>query len=433
MGDHTSVLRFYESWRAFKSWREFSAGEDEFDLEEAECREEKRWMDRQNKKITKQKKKDEHARIMNLINLAEKYDPRMIAWKEAQEQERIRKKEERKAFKLKRREDKDRAAREERERIAAEEKAKAEEAENRKKNQVAQNKQIRKKRPQLRKICRLQREKHREDPKQNPFNPQDDHVELLCKMMDLDQFLSLIKALGGPEGPHAFRDMLLVFKMIKEDDPYFDPIPVAKAEGVKEEVKVEEPEKQKEEPEKQKEEPEKQKEEPEKESEPESESEPDKEPEENKSWTTEEITLLTKGLTKYPVGTRRRYELVSELIGTRTVKEVIAQTKIGASETAKEQTITKKNAFERFKETKKEAKVTKEVAPTVVVPDTPISPADWSPEDQKLLEVAMKKFGAKEGDRWNKIAGEIPGMTKKDCVQRYKYLVGFFKRQKQAK
>merc|ERR1711879_488814 len=230
--------------------------------------------------------------------------------------------------------------------------------------------------------------------------------------MDLDQFLSLIKALGGPEGPHAFRDMLLVFKMIKEDDPYFDPIPVAKAEEVKEEAKVEEPEK---------------------ENEPESESEPDKEPEENKSWTTEEITLLTKGLTKYPVGTRRRYELVSELIGTRTVKEVIAQTKIGASETAKEQTITKKNAFERFKETKKEAKVTKEVAPTVVVPDTPISPADWSPEDQKLLEVAMKKFGAKEGDRWNKIAGEIPGMTKKDCVQRYKYLVEFFKRQKQAK
>merc|ERR1712032_603495 len=107
-------------------------------------------------------KKNEHARIMNLVNLAEKYDPRMIAWKKAQEE--------------------DRAEREERERIVAEEKAKAEQAENAKKQQVAENKQIRKKRPQLRKICRQLRATHEENPKQNTFNPREEHVELLCKM-----------------------------------------------------------------------------------------------------------------------------------------------------------------------------------------------------------------------------------------------------------
>ena len=101
---------------------------------------------------------------------------------------------------------------------------------------------------------------------------------------------------------------LIVYKIIPEDEPYFE----APAQP-------EEPEES----------------EPEKESEPEEESEPDKEPEKkDNAWTTEEITLLTKGLTKYPVGTRNRYQLVAELVGTRTVKEIIEQTKIGASETA---------------------------------------------------------------------------------------------------
>merc|ERR1712137_855137 len=410
--DHDSVLRFYDFWRSFKSWREFSAGEEEFDLEDAECREEKRWMERQNKKMVKQMKKNEHARIMNLVNLAEKYDPRMIAWKKAQEEERIRKKEERKAAKIARREERDRAEREERERIVAEEKAKAEQAENAKKQQVAENKQIRKKHPQLRKICRQLRATHEENPKQNTFNPREEHVELLCKMMNLKQFLDLIKAFGTDQGPHAFRDMLIVYKIIPEDEPYFEA--PAQPEGPEES-------------------------EPEKESEPEEESEPDKEPEKkDNAWTTEEITLLTKGLTKYPAGTRNRYQLVAELVGTRTVKEIIEQTKIGASETAQEQTITKKDAFERFKETKKEAKVVKEVAPTIVAPVVPVEevksvsnePEEWSPEEQKLLEAAMKKFTAKEGDRWNKIAGELPGRSKQDCIARYKYLVEFFKRQK---
>lgn len=52
------------------------------------------------------------------------------------------------------------------------------------------------------------------------------------------------------------------------------------------------------------------------------------------AWTNEEITLLTKALVKFPVGTRDRYKHVSEFIGTRSMKEVIKQTNIGKSETA---------------------------------------------------------------------------------------------------
>merc|ERR1711959_479441 len=81
--DIESVFNFYEFWR------NFSAGEEEFDLEEAECREEKRWMERENKKLTKKMK---------------------------QEKEKLRKKAERKAAKIRRREEANREAREEQER-----------------------------------------------------------------------------------------------------------------------------------------------------------------------------------------------------------------------------------------------------------------------------------------------------------------------------
>jgi DnaJ family protein C protein 2 len=49
LGDESSpieeVERFYDFWNGFQSWRDFSH-EDEYDPEEASCREEKRWMER---------------------------------------------------------------------------------------------------------------------------------------------------------------------------------------------------------------------------------------------------------------------------------------------------------------------------------------------------------------------------------------------------
>merc|ERR1711943_12766 len=183
--DIESVFNFYEFWRNFKSWREFSAGEEEFDLEEAECREEKRWMERENKKLTKKMKKEE------------------------QEKEKLRKKAERKAAKIRRREEANREAREEQER-----------KENEAKQRAIENKQIRKKRPQLRKICRLAREEHDSDPINNPFNPLEEHVEILCKEMNLKQFNVLIKSLQNENGPSSFRNMIIEYNVITPDDSY---------------------------------------------------------------------------------------------------------------------------------------------------------------------------------------------------------------------
>jgi hypothetical protein len=43
-------------------------------------------------------------------------------------------------------------------------------------------------------------------------------------------------------------------------------------------------------------------------------------------WSPDELSMLAKGLARYPAGVRERWRLVSELIGTKTVAEVIAKT-----------------------------------------------------------------------------------------------------------
>lgn len=80
--------RFYNFWHEFQSWRDplvlaQKDGEELCDLNEAECREEKRWMMRENARVAKAYKQAERDRICELVRQAEKYDPRILAEKEA--------------------------------------------------------------------------------------------------------------------------------------------------------------------------------------------------------------------------------------------------------------------------------------------------------------------------------------------------------------
>jgi len=115
LGDATTpmeqVNKFYKFWFSLSSWRDFGLL-CEHDLKEAEDREERRWMQRQNKNYAASIKKDEVRRVQAFVQLAYDHDPRVKADKE----ERI-------AAKARAKEDKERAQREARQ---AEEKAKQE-------------------------------------------------------------------------------------------------------------------------------------------------------------------------------------------------------------------------------------------------------------------------------------------------------------------
>lgn len=85
LGDDNIPLKvvdaFQDFWFSFKSWREFPSDED-FDLEQAESRDHRRWMERQNAKNSENARKDEHTRICTIVDNAYKRNPRIKELKE---------------------------------------------------------------------------------------------------------------------------------------------------------------------------------------------------------------------------------------------------------------------------------------------------------------------------------------------------------------
>ncbi|ANQ11043.1 DNA-binding chaperone [Plasmodium coatneyi] len=90
--DIKNVKYFYDFWYNFINWRDFSY-QNEYNYEDAECREERRWMERENKKIQKKASKAENLRIIKLVDLAYNNDPRIIAENKRLKLEKQKKKE----------------------------------------------------------------------------------------------------------------------------------------------------------------------------------------------------------------------------------------------------------------------------------------------------------------------------------------------------
>lgn len=86
--DLKKVERFYDFWDHFDSWRDFSVF-DEYNLDEAENRDERRYMEKENKKIKGEHLKKERKRIMKLVEQARENDPRIIKARREIEEQRV--------------------------------------------------------------------------------------------------------------------------------------------------------------------------------------------------------------------------------------------------------------------------------------------------------------------------------------------------------
>ena len=146
-------------------------------------------------------------------------------------------------------------------------------------------------------------------------------------------------------------------------------------------------------------------------------------------WSKEEMFLLQKGVKKYPAGTKQRWDKIREIVKTKSEEEIIqmAHYLVVNPNIKIEGNINLKELLQKEKkENKEEKKIKNEKT------NEKKSEVNWTAEEQKLLEEALKKYPSSlpTNERWTNIAKHV-GKTKKQCVERYKYLASLIKKNKE--
>ena len=73
--------KFYKFWYAFESWREYSYLDEE-DKESGSDRDERRWIEKNNRIQRAERKKEEMKRIRTLVDNSYNSDPRVMRFRE---------------------------------------------------------------------------------------------------------------------------------------------------------------------------------------------------------------------------------------------------------------------------------------------------------------------------------------------------------------
>lgn len=369
------TLQFYDFWESFDSWREF-VHEDEYDVNQAEGRSERRWMEQENRRLKSTLIKAEKMRISKLVNFAYNNDPRIQVYLRKQEEEKELKKTEKKNFKEKQKLEeqmrRDEILKTEQEKIHKIEEQKRQEIEQ-KQNRIAKKKEIDR---QFRKNVKLCVKGEKID------DYYVDEIIFKCKEEDLTEITEMLSS--KEEWLQSdFEELTrnIISKKTKFDENSQTLTGKMKSPEV---LKLE--------------------------------------------WTQQEINLLTKGVVKFPSGIMDRWKRIAQYIGGRF-------TEVECCDKAK---IMKTQHIKDLKKKEEDLKPVKEPEINVKDPiqekieiqnsetqkEKDIDVANWSQEHQKMLEVALKKYPANlpAKERWEKIASEVPDKTMKECVERFKYL-----------
>ncbi|UYV82289.1 DNAJC2 [Cordylochernes scorpioides] len=388
----------------FDSWREFSY-KDEEEKDKADNRDERRWIEKQNKIARQKLKKEEMSRIRQLVDNAYACDPRIQAFKEAEKQKKLSQKKARQEAAKAKQEQELRLKREaeEAEKLA---KQKEEEEARIEKDRLKREKEIQKKnlkkaRKVLQQLC-----------EENGFFAQSEtekishmaEVDRLCYQLSLVKLQSLNKVLEN-SSPNNARDTFLKevtccvqIKTIGEQlcrenqnlNTGSKTAPAKDSSGGQKE---------------------------------------------QESWSPADIQLLIKAVNLFPAGTANRWQVVSEFMNQhgssrpRQAKEVLAKTKelqklAGCVADTNLKDEVNQRAFESLEKSQKNNNMMQRALKDDSAPSERFdAPQPWSAEEQKLLEQALKTFPSSTTDRWDRIADCIPNRTKKDCMVRYKVII----------
>ncbi|CAG9538799.1 unnamed protein product [Cercopithifilaria johnstoni] len=374
LGDINSVQgevdRFYSFWFKWDSWREFSYLDEE-DKEKGEDRWERREIEKINKVEREKRRRNEMKRIRNLVEIAYRKDPRIAMFKE---QEKLRKENQRnerkKALEEKR-------AQDEKKKLEIElknRKIKEEQLE-KERQQRAYEKRIKEQQKKL--LGEARRKLRRTAEGKNYWNADVssklscleaiEHVCLRFDAVHLNEITAKLELLS------SFTEAMNILNVqIHKETPEN----VETKDGVSENATN------------------------------------------NISrWFPDEIALLVKATTLYPVGTTKRWSEIANYINEHRERK-----------NAKKKT--EKDVLIQVKTLKSLSNAQDQNKMDILVNSAKGSELEWKAEEQKLLEAALKKFPSSDPDRWENIANFV-GKSKKECIRRFKFLAEVVKSKKE--
>lgn len=380
------VEKFYAWWRVnFRSWRDFST-QDDYDIKDADSRDERRWMERQNAKKQQQKRKAETERIARLIENAYRADPRVAEKNRAITQQRAEARRAQQELVRKRRqaEQQFRAAKE------LEEAAKQEEElRQRMEKETAARLHaaaLEDKREEFRQLCGKVTNRER--------------LEATVLRLSIEQLTSLaeeMKAAGdGGVG--------VIGRLWAEWD--------ARDKAENERKRAQEAAVQ---------------------------------AKDKDAWTADELANLANLLKKYPGGYPNRWDKVAEFLTTKTKRQIIAKTKT-LQEDRPDEVVKASNeegqraAWERFQATKKVAKrditaglsYSKDAYDVHLEQEATARKGPWSFQEQEQLELGVREVPPESENRWDLIAKFVPTRSVAQVKQRYRLCWLIVNKPKQA-
>lgn len=426
--------RFYSFWYDFKSWREFSYLDEE-DKEKGQDRDERRWIEKENKVARIKRKKEEMMRIRTLVDLAYNNDKRILKFKNEEK--------ERKLAAKRAKMDAVQAQKAEQERAVREAQLAKERAEKAEQKRIEQ---IRIEREQIKKAVKKERKLLRDKTKENKYYGNNDKdvlknmegVEKICETFSLAELQELNKKMSEKSPKDSFFAALKVAETkIKESLEELNQTQNRVTQQPKAEVAI-------------------------------------KEVKKTELWCNENVQLLIKAVNLFPAGTSQRWDVIASFINQHstvpsniTARDVLNKAKaLQNSDFSKNSLKTQANsgAFESFEKSKKEVVTTSDItfntdssAEAASISDTKENqtngntqeetPASvnnttiknskssakaWTKEEQAILEQAIKTYPISTPDRWERIAECIPNRSKKDCLRRVKELVELVNSKKEA-
>lgn len=360
------VRKFYRFWFNFDSWRDFSV-EGEYNLDEAGSRYEKRAMLKENKKMKSSMVKEEKARLAKLVNLAYKNDPRIIMEEEKIKAEKEKLRQERLVQRQKEKE-------EEEERVRQ---MKKQYEENLKKQQEML---VKERENLINTIISLAGELGITLSRDDVFQ-----ISLNAKIDSLKAILNEVQnKTDKAQKISTYKSMTKSYYSVKYAD---DDNATISASNI---------------------------------------------------WKREEINALQKAFKKFPAGTKERWEKIAEIVKTKSSNQIIQMAHfLTTNPGIKLDTDIDLNQLLNKKTEKKvepvkpqtESNTTNNLSTNISTSSTTQEDV-WSEDQQKALEAALKKFPSSlpANERWTNIGNEVPGKTKKQCVDRYKYLSSLIKK-----